>query len=127
MACRCKERDAADRPTIHGDARLSTSERERQTTPADACLYCAEKHIATAAALARELGYSAPNRGYVVGELVAACWHLAAERSAEADALAADLRDFRHKIQSRQVDESATDLGPFLERIDALISAAEQN
>lgn len=127
MACRCKARDAADRPTIHGDPRLTTAERERQTTPADACLYCAEKHLATAAALARELGYSAPNRGYVVGELVAACWHLAAERSAEADALAADLRDFRHKIQSRAADESTADFGPFLKRIDAMIAATKKS
>lgn len=109
---------------MHGDPRLTANERERQTTPADACLFCAEKHIGTAAALARELGYSAPNRGYVIGELVAACWHLVAERSAEADKLAADLRDFRHKIQSRETDESAADFGPFLERIDAMIAEA---
>ena len=121
MTCKCKERAERDRPMIHGPYEDS----EAATRPDESCLYCAEKHLATAAVLARELGYAAPNRGYVVGELAAACWHLY-RHSPEARALSDELRELRHRIQTRQEDETARDFGPYLETIDRLIRAEQE-
>lgn len=109
MTCLCKEGRRLDVPHRHTD-----------TNPQEPCLYCAEKHLATAAALARELGYAAPNRGYIIGELAAACWHLY-WATTEARELSAKIRDFRHRIQSREEDEACTDFSPYLAEIDALI------
>jgi len=115
MPCNCIERNQRD--AYHSHDPLT----KRPNSP---CLYCAEKHIATAAAWAREEGYAGVNRGYVVGELRAACAHLAA--ISEAATLSDHLRDFRHRIQSRTEDETATDFTPYLLAIDVLIRQQEQ-
>ena len=96
-----------------------------KTSPREPCLYCAEKHLATAASLAREQGYAGVNRGFVIGELVAACWHLYGA-GPEAALLSDHLRAFRHRIQSRTEDETATDFTPYLLAIDVLIRQQEQ-
>lgn len=111
MTCHCKERTQSDTANYHAP----------QTLAAEPCLYCAEKHLATAAALAREQGYAGVNRGFVIGELVAACWHLSGHCNPAARDLSAALRDFRHRIQSREEDETATDFSPYLTAIDNLI------
>lgn len=116
MPCKCQERDQRDTPRSHAD---------NPTTPRTPCLYCAEKHISTAAALAREQGYAGANRGYILGELVAACWHLYGA-GPDAHLLSDRLRDFRHRIQGRQEDETLTDFSPYLLAIDVLIRQAEQ-
>ena len=112
MPCNCYERNKPD----------DFDRRHGMTSPREPCAYCAEKHISSAAALAREQGYAGVNRGYVVGELVAACWHLNGMGEA-ADTLAAALRDLRHRIQSRREDETLTDFSPYLVAIDAIIRA----
>lgn len=108
MTCKC-----------HGSKPQSAS--GNKTAPVEPCLYCAEKHLATAAVLAREQGYSGVNRGWVVGELEAACLHLSGHPDPAARDLSAALRDFRHRIQSRTEDEARTDFSPHLAEIDALI------
>jgi len=111
MTCPCKmKKKPLDRP------------RAPLTKPLESCLYCAEKHLGTASALARELGYEAPNLGFIVGELVAAAWHLAAG-GPERQALAEKIRDFRHAIQQRTIRPLQADFAPFLREIDRLISA----
>jgi hypothetical protein len=82
MTCSChKQHDAA----------LDFAKR-----PTEACIYCAEKHISAAAALARENGYEAMNRTMLIGELVLAQWHLwTLDRP-----LAEKIRDLRHALQS---------------------------
>lgn len=84
MTCTCHKRHDSD---------LDFDKR-----PEEPCIYCAEKHIAAAAALARENGYEAANRVMLVGELVLAQWHLwnlPGQR-----ALAERVRDLRHALQS---------------------------
>lgn len=82
MGCRCTEKDRVDRPHLHPAVEF--------------CPYCAEKHLSAAAALAREQGYSAENRAFVAGELVAAAWHLP-----EWHPFAERLREARHAVQAR--------------------------
>lgn len=123
MGCNCKEKNQKETSIFHGNFVLS----HNQTSPIEGCLYCAEKHISTAAALAREVGYSGVNRGYIIGEIVAACWHLIGMKLDSCDKLAAKLRDFRHKIQSRKEDEFCTNFAPYLEEIDHIIREQETN
>lgn len=82
MSCKCVEKKNVDKPHAHACV-----------AP---CPYCAEKHLAAAAALAREYGYQAENRAFVAGELVAAAWHLPPDSP-----FAARFRDARHAVQSR--------------------------
>lgn len=117
MGCKCKEKDQHDTSYAHSKL-LSFN---ANTTPIEGCLYCAEKHLATAASLARELGYIPVNRGYVIGEIVAACWHLNGTNLEKAIQLANKLREFRHQIQSRTDDKSCEDFEPYLKEIDNLI------
>ena len=66
--------------------------------PEEPCIFCAEKHIAAAAALARENGYEAMNRTMLVGELILAQWHL--WNLPDLRPLAERVRDLRHALQS---------------------------
>jgi hypothetical protein len=67
------------------------------TLPDEPCDICAEKHFSLAKRLMQELGYEAPNRQDIIGELTAATWHtFKAHR-----AIAEKMRDLRHKIQLR--------------------------
>lgn len=66
--------------------------------PTEECIFCGEKHFSTAYALAVEKGYESPNRQRIIGELVAAQWHL----WKKAPAIAARLRDIRHTVQQRK-------------------------
>ena len=93
---------------------------KNSTRPIDPCLYCAEKHLATAAAMARESGYEKTNRGYVIGELIAACWHLHGLK--EAESLSKKIRDFRHEIQSRHENYDCKKFDSLMEEIDMLIN-----
>lgn len=120
MGCKCKEKNQRDTSYAHIDPKILSF--NAKTSPIEGCLYCAEKHLSTAAALARELGYIAVNRGYVIGEIVAACWHLNGTKIPEAISLADKLRDFRHKIQNRADDKECQDFAPYLEEIDKLIN-----
>ncbi len=117
MGCKCLELDKLDFLHTH-DPRLLTNNK---TKPVEGCLYCAEKHIATAACLAREIGYEGVNRGYIIGELVAACWHLHGIKFKEAEELSNKLREFRHKIQSREEDSSCLNFDSYLQDISDLI------
>lgn len=84
MSCGCK--------TKHPDG--------FETMPREPCIYCAEKHLSTAFALANELGYEKFNRQYIIGELVLAQWHLK-EHILEA----LKIRDIRHLVQQRKEKE----------------------
>lgn len=114
MTCPCKTHKDAKHPAL--DTHLAFSGQ-----PTASCLYCAEKHLATAAALAREQGYEAPNLGYIVGELVAAAWHLASGGN-DRQELASKIRDLRHDIQRRKIRPAETDFAPLLREIDRLIT-----
>lgn len=87
MSCRCSQH--IDSP---GDYR---------TAPDAPCAMCAEKHAATAYALACEVGYSGIDRARIIGELVLSAWHIwqTDRRTAEL------LRDIRHAIQQRRESE----------------------
>ena len=65
--------------------------------PTEECVFCAEKHLATAYALAQENGYADANRYRIIGELVEAQWHIW-RKSVQ---LAEMLRAMRHEIQMR--------------------------
>jgi len=80
-------------------------------------VFCAEKHISTAYALASENGYEMPNRQAIVGQLVAAGWHIYKDHPE----LAAKVRDMRHLIQWRR--EAEVDWTKVLKSIDALAAA----
>lgn len=110
MTCHCHNKlDRSDGPHAH------------LTQPNEFCPYCAEKHLGTAAALAREHGYEAPNLGYIIGEMVCAAWHLLAGPP-EARALADAVRDARHAIQDREGKEKAIDWEGLVRSIDSLIN-----
>lgn len=90
---------------------------ERKTLPSDECILCAEKHLATAYALAVENGYESVNRIAIIGQLCLSqwhCWHADIE-------LAKSIRDIRHLIQQRR--EAEVDWTPMLAEMDALASA----
>ena len=90
MTCNCHKRH---------DEELNFAKR-----PTEPCYLCAEKHIATAAALARENGYDSANRVMLIGELVLAQWHLwSLDRK-----LAESVRDLRHQIQLGEPFDIAT-------------------
>ena len=125
MGCKCKEKNQKDTSVAHVDSKLLAI--NGNTSPIEGCLYCAEKHLSTAAALARELGYIPINRGYIIGEIVAACWHLYGTNLKKALSLSDKLRDFRHKIQSRDDDSSCMDFSPYLKEIDDLIKETSEN
>ena len=59
---------------------------------------CGEKHFSAALMLAEEKGYFAINRQRIIGELVAASWHIFEKHRPTAE----KLRDLRHKIQERK-------------------------
>ena len=90
---------------------------EHYKAPAEPCVFCAEKHIGTAYALANETGYESPNRLAIIGQLVAAGWHLYKEHPD----LAAKVRDIRHLIQWRR--EAEVDWTPVSAEIDKLAVA----
>ena len=87
---------------------------EHYKAPEEPCVFCAEKHIGTAKELARENGYEVPNRLAIIGQLVAAGWHLHKENPE----LAAKVRDIRHLIQWRR--EAEVDWMPVAVEIDRL-------
>ena len=122
MGCKCKEKNQRDTAHAHIDPKL-LSMSPSLTSPVEGCLYCAEKHLSTAAALGREIGYLKVNRGYIIGEIVAACWHLNGTNRSDAILLADKLRGFRHDIQSRNLDEECLNYEPYLKEIDAIINS----
>lgn len=85
--------------------------------PEEPCVLCAEKHLATAYALACESGYATPNRQRIIGELVAAQWHLFREHGD----LAMKIRAMRHLAQRR--NEEKIDWLPALAEIDRIAAA----
>lgn len=123
MGCKCREHSQRDTSYAHLDSKLLSF--NVNTSPIEGCFYCAEKHLSTAAALARELGYIPINRGYVIGEIVAACWHLNGTQNDKAIKLADKLREFRHKIQSRTDDKTCENFDPYLKEIDSIIVEEE--
>ena len=68
MTCSCRKK---------GDAGRDVPQANGGILPNEPCPLCAEKHLSTAASLAREIGYEAANRKYIVNELHRAIWHLA--------------------------------------------------
>lgn len=90
---------------------------ERRILPSDECVLCAEKHLATAYALAVECGYEGVNRPSIIGQLCLAQWHVY-----HADAKLAELiRDLRHVVQQRR--EAEADWMSVLAGIDDLANA----
>lgn len=87
MTCKCKEHGVPDADAPHW--------HDPKIRPGEPCPLCAEKHLATAAALAREMGYEGVNWQWIVGELVCAAWHLAGDPTG----LAFKIRDTRHVVQ----------------------------
>lgn len=85
--------------------------------PAEPCVFCSEKHLSTAYALAQECGYGPVNRQHIIGELVACQWHIWKTNLKLAEAI----RDIRHLVQMRQ--ENAVDWNPILTALDALVVA----
>ena len=63
MPCSCHQ-SKIDKPTDY------TQQPDR------ACDICGEKHFSAALTLAEEKGYFAINRQRIIGELVAASWHI---------------------------------------------------
>lgn len=91
------------------------------TGPGEACVFCAEKHLAFAAALAQECGYVPVNLQWIIGELVACQWHLFRTHGA----FAAKIRSARHALQHR--DEDGIDWSALLSEMDAIASAEAEN
>lgn len=91
--------------------------------PTTRCAYCAEKHFATAYALAREAEsaaeYAEADRAFVIGELVLAQWHLGKDSPA-----AAALREARHLVQARRAGE--VDWGMLLGEVGKSVEAARK-
>ena len=83
--------------------------------PSDPCIFCAEKHFATAWRIANEYGYVAANRAAIIGELVLCQWHL--WKTDHLD-LCEKVRDIRHAVQQRR--EAEVDWLPALAEMDAL-------
>ena len=83
----------------------------------EACLFCGDKHLATAYALSLETGYTVKNRARINGELVLAQWHTWQTSLPLAEAMAAA----RHQIQRRQ--ELSVDWNPLLQSMENLILA----
>ena len=67
---------------------------KRPRTP---CADCGRKHLATAAALAREFGYEYVNAQFISGELVLSAWHFCKLGDAGRE-LSGRLREIRHKV-----------------------------
>lgn len=88
---------------------------DHRIRPLEECSLCAEKHLATAYALAQERLYEAVNRHRVVGELVLAQWHC----HKAAPGLAEQMRDIRHAVQRRK--ESAVDWQPVIEAMSEFV------
>ena len=91
---------------------------DRRTLPTDECVLCAEKHLATAYALATENGYEGTNRASTIGQLCLAqwhCWHADAK-------LAEAIRDVRHLVQQRR--EAEVDWSGVIIRMDGLAALA---
>ena len=65
--------------------------------PDEECILCAEKHYSYAMQLSKEIGYVAINRQKIIGELVAAQWHIYKYN----EELANKIRDIRHFVQER--------------------------
>jgi hypothetical protein len=63
-------------------------------------VFCAEKHLSTAYALANEIGYENLNRMYIIGELVLSQWHLKNHKDE-----AMSIREIRHLVQNRKENE----------------------
>ena len=84
--------------------------------PSTRCVFCAEKHVSTAYALAQERGYEGTNRAWIIGELVLAQWHLAGGEAAE------KLREARHLVQARR--EKDVDWSGVLVAVADLAAAA---
>lgn len=89
MACNCMERRGAA-------ASGQMVDRPGTKRPEEPCVFCAEKHLSTAYALAQEGGYEGKNRLRMIGELVLAQWHLWLDHRA----IAVKIRDLRHAVQS---------------------------
>lgn len=106
MACSCrnKEKNTPDIPHI--------------IKPDEPCLFCAEKHLATAMMLAKETGYVPVNRQYIIGELVAFQWHVWQTHYA----LAEKARDLRHLIQNRREKEITTQWEELSKLIDEYVT-----
>ena len=85
MPCACHQ-SKIDKPTDY------TQQPDR------ACDICGEKHFSNALILAEEKGYFAINRQRIIGELVAAAWHIFEKHRPTAE----KIRDLRHKIQERK-------------------------
>lgn len=92
------------------------------TSPTEICLYCAEKHLSTAWAWARERGYEEVNRQAIIGELVSTVDHLP---WAEVE-LAEKIRDARHEIQDSHTKQPQVDWEGLMRDIDKLIRKAEE-
>ena len=101
----------------HGKANDS-GERVKPLYPATQCVFCAEKHLSYANALAEEAGYVAINRQRIIGELTAAALHLYKEHAE----LAEKVRTIRHLIQQRR--EAEVDWHPLLTAMDWTATAA---
>lgn len=81
--------------------------------PDEPCIFCAEKHVSDAKALAVEFGYRQINRQMIIGSLGCAIWHLAEEYPT----LAAEVRAARLEIQMNHWPKVAW--SPLLAHINA--------
>lgn len=76
MACSCHKERITDTPAP-----------VERTKPADQCIWCAQKHFATALGAFREYTYSAENRTWILAQLQAAIGHTYKDYTMVADAL----------------------------------------
>ncbi|MBR7149707.1 MAG: hypothetical protein IKD01_01655 [Oscillospiraceae bacterium] len=84
MPCACSTQK--DKPTDYSQL------------PDRPCDLCGEKHFSAALALAEERGYTPVNRQRIIGELVAAQWHIYEKHPVTAE----KIRSIRHTIQARK-------------------------
>jgi hypothetical protein len=110
MSCCGKHKTMDGKPAPNYDA--------HDVRPTEECVFCAEKHLATAYALAQEKGYEAVNRYRLYGELVEAQWHIW-RRSLP---LAEKLRELRHLAQMRK-DISAEQWREAIRMMDEITTA----
>ncbi len=111
MSCGCgKHKDRTGKPMPKGDI-------PHDILPAEPCVFCSEKHLSTAYALAQECGYGPVNRQHIIGELVACQWHIWKTNLK----LAESIRDIRHLIQQRR--EAEVKWEPCLTAMDALANS----
>lgn len=118
MACSCQNKQNKNVDVITVDPIETTDHPDYTKLPSEHCAMCAEKHFATAFALAHEAGYETPNHDSIIDELICAIWHLA-----EIDrGIAVNVRDIKHAIQRNEYPPETTWLD-LADKLNARVTA----